>query len=148
VTQFRRTWVFAILVAAGLSALAAGHGCTVIPADGQTNQYTSVTAAEAQDLIQAHADDPNFVILDVRTPAEFAAGHIADAINIDVNANSPSFANAVSSLEKSRSYLVYCGSQHRSPAAISIMQQQGFASLYEITGGLAQWQAAGLPLVQ
>jgi phage shock protein E len=142
------TCVRFVFTAIALPALIAGYGCSVVPPDGGPAQYTSVTAAEAKEVIDAHAGDPDFVILDVRTPAEFAAGHIANAVNINVNGTSPSFAEAIAGLDKSRSYFVYCSSQHRSPTAISAMQQQDFASLYELTGGLAQWLAAGLPLVQ
>ncbi len=99
-------------------------------------------------MLESRANDPGFVIIDVRTPAEFAGGHIENAVNIDVNGTSPTLADAISGLDKSRTYLVYCGSQHRSPTAISIMEQQGFTSLYELIGGLAQWQAAGLPVVR
>ncbi len=136
------------LVVLGLAGLTAQQGCAPAPINTPTQQYQAVTPAEAQDLIQSRANDPNFEIVDVRTPAEFASGHIAGAVTTDVLSVSPSFSDAISGLDKSRTYLVYCGSQHRSPTAISIMQQQGFMSLYELIGGLGQWRADGLPVVQ
>ncbi len=135
-----------ILAGGALLFLAAGRGC-VIP-QANTPQYQAIAATDAQALIQNHANDPNFGIIDVRTPAEFAAGHIAGAANICVTCTDPTFSDAIAALEKTRTYFVYCGSQHRSPMAITAMQQAGFTSLYELTGGLATWTAAGLPVVQ
>ncbi len=109
--------------------------------------YQAVTPAEADALIQSHAGDARFVVMDVRTPDEFAAGHIAGAIDLDVNGTAPAFSDAISGLSKTATYLVYCGSQHRSPTAITALQEQGFLYLYELTGGLTQWQADGLSVV-
>ncbi len=109
---------------------------------------TPLTAQEAGALIAARSGQAGFIILDVRTPEEFAAGHIAGAVNLCLTCASPAFADAASALDKSASYLVYCHSGNRSATATAILRGQGFASLYELTGGTVAWQAAGLPLVQ
>lgn len=83
-------------------------------------------------------------IVDVRTPDEFAAGHLAGAIEIDLNG--PSFATEVAKLDRNGVYFVYCHSGHRSATAVAYLQQAGFTSIYELQGGIVAWQRAGLPV--
>lgn len=82
------------------------------------------------------------VVLDVRTPGEYAEGHISGAINIDVE--DPSFDQKVGQLDKSATYAVYCRSGRRSALATEQMAQAGFTSLAELDGGLLSWNG---PLV-
>jgi len=89
--------------------------------------------------------EPNTAIVDVRTPSEFAAGHIAGAINIDIEG--ADFTSAISSLDQSKTYALYCHSGRRSGLAITAMQQAGFTSVYDLNGGIQNWQAAGKTLV-
>ena len=100
----------------------------------------SVKPEQAQKLIA----DKKVVVLDVRTPAEFAAGHIAGATNIDFR--DKDFAAKVAKLDKSQAYLVHCAAGQRSAKACSAMQQLDFATLYDLKGGLSAWQDAGLPV--
>lgn len=90
-------------------------------------------------------EDPTIVIIDVRTPQEFAQGYIAGSLNIDVaNAN---FVSEVAKLDKTKTYAVYCRSGNRSTVATAEMEKLGFTSLYNMTGGAIDWVQAGLPLV-
>lgn len=117
--------VAALGVAASLTLVAAG--CAPTPAASSI------------------AVDAGTVILDVRTPAEFASGHLDGAINIDVQ--SADFDAAVSELELDDSYVVYCRSGNRAATAIDRMSALGFTSLQN-GGGLDQAaQATGLDIV-
>ncbi len=89
--------------------------------------------------------DPAVVILDVRTPAEFASGHIAGAVNVDFE--SGSFDQDIQKLENSQTYAVYCRSGNRSGQATSIMAKNGFSSVFNLNGGVLDWAALGQPLV-
>jgi rhodanese-related sulfurtransferase len=71
--------------------------------------------------------DADTVIIDVRTPAEFAGGHLEGAVNIDVQ--SPDFEALVSELNPAGSYYVYCRSGNRSGQAIDRMTALGFTDL-------------------
>ena len=86
------------------------------------------------------ADSSN-VILDVRTPEEFAAGHLPGAINIDFNAED--FEQKVSALDKNKTYLVHCASGGRSARACKKLDRLNFPSLYNLKGGIAAWEKAG-----
>ena len=89
--------------------------------------------------------EPNVVILDVRTPEEFASGHIKGAVNIDFN--SGDFENEITRLNPSDSYAIYCRSGSRSGKAASIMHLAGFHDLSNLNGGVIDWSNEGLPLV-
>lgn len=108
---------------------------------------TNVTPAEAHNLIQAKNSDADFIILDVRTPSEYAGGHIEGAVNVCSTCETP-FANALASLDTGNTYLVHCGSGHRSTIAIQVMQDVGFTNIYHLATGLNQWTADGYPTVQ
>jgi rhodanese-related sulfurtransferase/type 1 glutamine amidotransferase len=85
-----------------------------------------------------------FTVLDVRTPREFAAGHLKRAVNLDVNA--PDFEQRVAGLDRSQPYAVHCQSGRRSAAAVAKMRALGFELLYDLEGGFAAWQKAGKPV--
>jgi rhodanese-related sulfurtransferase len=89
--------------------------------------------------------EPDVIILDVRTPEEFASGYIEGALNIDFN--SGDFANEITRLNPSKTYAVYCRSGNRSGQAASIMHKAGFHDVSNLNGGVIDWTDAGLPLV-
>ena len=89
---------------------------------------------------------PGVIILDVRTPEEFNAGHIANAINI--NLADSNFSSEVSKLDKNATVAVYCRSANRSAVATDEMAELGFTDMYDMQGGIIDWQAAGGPVIQ
>ena len=89
--------------------------------------------------------EPDVIILDVRTPEEFASGHIEGALNIDFNGGD--FANEITRLNPSENYAIYCRSGSRSGQAASIMHKAGFHDVSNLNGGGIDWTNAGLPLV-
>ncbi len=89
--------------------------------------------------------EPGVIVLDVRTPEEFASGHIEGALNIDFN--SGNFANEITRLNPSETYAVYCRSGSRSGQAASIMHKAGFHDVSNLNGGIIDWTNDGLPLV-
>ena len=102
---------------------------------------TNLSATEFQKKIS----EPGVVILDVRTVGEFMGGHIAKAINIDVEGMT--FDGDIAKLDKSATYAVYCHSGRRSGIAVGKMKEAGFKNLFNLTNGVLDWQGAGLPLV-
>lgn len=85
------------------------------------------------------------ITLDVRTPGEFAEGHIEGAQLIDFQ--SGNFGNEISTLDKNATYAVYCRSGNRSGQAVKVMHDAGFHNVYNLNGGVIEWANAGLPLV-
>jgi len=105
-----------------------------------TANVTNMSVSEFADVIATQ----DVVVLDVRTPGEFAAGHIANAINID--AESGNFATEIQSLDKTKTYAVYCQSGRRSGIATKTMADSGFMNLYNMMGGIIDWTNSGYPL--
>jgi rhodanese-related sulfurtransferase len=85
------------------------------------------------------------ITLDVRTPGEFNEGHIEGALLVDFE--SGNFENEIATLDKSKTYAVYCRSGSRSGQAVRVMSDAGFTNLYNLNGGVIDWANAGLPLV-
>jgi thioredoxin 1 len=85
----------------------------------------------------------NGVLIDVRTPAEFQAGHIESAKNIDYN--NPNFESELGKIDKNKTVFVYCLSGGRSSAAVSSIENKGFKNIIELEGGMMAWRSAGLP---
>lgn len=90
-------------------------------------------------------DDDRLFILDVRTPEEFAEAHIDGAELIDIQA--PGFEEKVGALDRGRQYVLYCRSGNRSERARLLMEDLGFAEVYDVDGGIVAWTDAGLPTV-
>ena len=118
--------------AAGSLTTTAGPTAAAAPAAGSSLQPAEFAAA---------AKLPDTILLDVRTPAEFAAGHLEGAVNADVQ--SADFAQALAALDPDRNYAVYCRSGSRSKAAMAVMQQSGFSNLFDLAGGIGARQSAG-----
>jgi phage shock protein E len=100
----------------------------------------SVKGMDAQAFSQIATTSSTYV-LDVRTPGEFAAGHLANAHNIDVE--SSTFGSAILKLDKHATYAVYCHSGRRSAIATAQMEKAGFDHIYNLNGGLEAWNAYG-----
>ena len=142
----RRTIIGAVLaslaVLAVVVAVVLSQGGDAKGTDAK-GAVAGVAPRQAYDLMNAHRGDPAWVILDVRTPAEFSAERLADATNIDFNAST--FRTQVSALDRNRTYIVYCHTGNRSGKATAVMHDLGFTHVYDVKGGIAAWQQAGLP---
>ncbi|OIP83755.1 MAG: hypothetical protein AUK44_04345 [Porphyromonadaceae bacterium CG2_30_38_12] len=111
----------------------------------------SVLSVSAQQIIQKRstelsqilAKNKKIVILDVRTPHEFAAGHLKGAVNIDIYQDN--FYARIDKLDKKATYMVYCRTSNRSGAAVGYMRQNGFKILYQMMDGFPMWAANKLP---
>ena len=107
-----------------------------------------ITPQEAFTLIQNNQNNPDFVIIDVRTPEEFTDGHIENAVNLDFYAET--FWDELDKLDKNKTYLVYysCPCGHISERALNIMAELNFTEAYSMSAGLDEWEKEGLPTVK
>jgi phage shock protein E len=154
----RRRTVIALAGAASLALTIGLSGCS-------SDSGASETAAAAE--VQGPADpiaapdapvrvgvsefanviaSPGVQIIDVRTPQEFAEGHIDGAVNIPVELSD--FIDRVSELDPSGTYAVYCRSGNRSQAAVAGMASVGINGIYELESGTTGWTSEGQSLVK
>jgi rhodanese-related sulfurtransferase len=112
---------------------------TATAAGGGTNKKVSVD--EFQQKLSA---TPGAQLVDVRTPEEYAGGHLQNAQNIDFR--SSDFADKMSKLDKSKPVFVYCLSGGRSTNAANQLADMGFKEIYNMDGGIMKWRSAGKPL--
>ena len=103
------------------------------------NSVKNISAAEVKTLI---LDNPEIEILDVRTPAEFGAGHLKKSENVDF-LNSE-FLKNIEKLDPNKTYLVYCAVGGRSSQAAQLMQKQGFNSVYNSKEGFSALKKVGV----
>jgi rhodanese-related sulfurtransferase len=94
----------------------------------------NIDASEALAILEENEGNPDFVLLDVRTPDEFSKERIEGAINIDYY--NESFRDDISALDRRNIYLVYCGSGKRGGMALDVMNGLGFQTAYNIEGGI------------
>lgn len=122
-------WLFGLVLISG--------GALLWPALQQRGKKVSLLQA-TQMINQGKT-----VILDVREPADFAAGHVRDAKNIPLK----ELSKRVGELDKfkSKSVIVVCNSGTQSSKATAQLTNAGFTDVFSLSGGLAAWQAQGLP---
>lgn len=130
-----------LLVIAVLTAGLVVTGCS-----SSSGTTTGEVKRVGVDEFAKVVDTAGTVVVDVRTPAEFATGHLKGAVNIDVE--SSAFGGEIATLDKSKTYAVYCRSGNRSVSASKQMAELGIASVYDLDGGILAWEAAGKPVVR
>ncbi len=137
-------------LALGLGLLVSACGGSVASTSATNSSVESplagVRLVEAQDAADIIDNPPaNLVILDVRTPEEFAEGHIEGAVMLDFYRDD--FADELAKLDPDVPYVLYCRSGNRSGQTRALMNELGFTDVADIQGGIGGWLGAGLPLV-
>jgi phage shock protein E len=141
-----RTWSRRIAAAAlSLVAMATMTGVSACSSSAPASSSASAATATGQHMTASDFSTamkaPGTVVLDVRTPAEYASGHIPQAQNIDIEGSD--FATRIASLDKTVSYAVYCRSGNRSGTALGQMSAAGFTHVHDLAGGVGAWQQMG-----
>jgi len=127
------------------SRLAKDFGVDVKAVDATTLQAPVIPLIPqgAAELMSNGINGTPVSVIDVRTPQEYAAGHLQSATNID---SAAADLNArLAKLPKNAPYIVYCHTGNRSGVVTQRMHDLGFKHVYDLQGGLQAWTAAGLP---
>lgn len=103
--------------------------------------YSSVEPKSFASVADSLADEQ---LIDVRTPGEYAEGHLEGATNLDWNGGQ--FVKEAGSLDKSKPVMVYCRSGNRSAQAAKWLKEEGFKNVYEMKTGITGWQSENLPV--
>ncbi len=107
----------------------------------------SLALAEApsiapQELAAKRTEGTAPVVIDVRTAPEFASGHIPGAVNIPFD----QVAEKIGSVEAPHGVALYCMVGPRARKGEEALAKAGYAAVFHLEGGLAAWEAAGLPV--
>lgn len=121
--------LFPVLLCLGASAQ---QQCDTVP--------LTVDTATFKAMLEKH----DGVLIDVRTPQEWANGHIKGAINIDFR--SPDFEKKIMALDKKKTYYLYCATGARSGSASKFMLEHGFCKVIVLHRGLHAWEEAHYPV--
>ena len=105
---------------------------------------TTISIQKAADLMRDRKDDTNFIILDVRTPAEYKNGHLKNAVLLDFY--SKDFIEKLKGLDKRKAYLLYCRSGNRSGKTLNLIKGLGFEEVYHMSQGMIGWRSKGFPI--
>jgi len=116
---------------------------STLSAEVQSQIIKGVTPKQARALIQDYKEHEDFIILDLRCIKEYTVGHIDKAINLNYFAKS--FPEEFNKLDRNKTYLIYCRTGKISKAILEEMKIRGFREVYNISGGISQWEAQGLP---
>ncbi len=127
---------------AGLTLAVCGCGPTAASGDTRSGatQIQHVDPASAEKLLT----EKKVVVIDVRTPKEFAAGHIKGAKLI--NFSSADFAAKLGELDRNQEYLVHCATGGRSTKSLAVFKKLGFKQVAHLDGGFEAWKSAGEPV--
>jgi phage shock protein E len=123
--------VLLLVVTTLLGALLAGCGASGSSQDRSEPAAAGISSAVVEVAEVARLLDDGAVLVDVRTPAEFADGHLEGAVNVDAQADD--FADRIGELERDESYVVYCASGNRATGAVETMAELGFTEV--VNGG-------------
>lgn len=115
---------------------------TQISGCNSNDNITSVSAADFDKEI----NENNVQLVDVRTPKEYAEGHIAGAMNINVQSDDFQI-KAENELSKDSTILVYCRSGRRSMDAAKILAKLGY-KVVNLEGGIIEWRESGHPVTE
>lgn len=115
-------------------------GALLVPA--VMRRGAKVTLLEATQLM----NQGKALVLDVRTPAEFATGHVRDAKNIALNDLAAKLAELAK--YKDKPVILVCQSGIRSTKAMTLLKKAGFSQVVCMDGGMADWHKQGLPSVK
>lgn len=107
---------------------------------------TEAVIIEPRELSHLLREKTELVVVDIRTPAEFAGGHIEGAVNIDFQTEG--FAEAIAALDAGVPTVFHCRSGGRSGQAQSLFESLPFTELYHFAAGSNGWSAAGYPITQ
>lgn len=108
--------------------------------------FAAIFPKDAFEIIQKNRGNPDFVLIDIRTPEEFLSGYIEGAVNINYHDND--FIEQLDKLDKNKTYLIYCRTGRRSSDALNVMKRLKFNEVYRILGDIVRWKAEGLPIVK
>jgi len=112
--------------------------------EGSVDQDGSkISLISASELNKVNKD---ILLIDVRTPEEYASGHLENSVNIDYKADN--FKELIAELDTNQDVYVYCKVGGRSNNSAKMMKKMGFKKIYDLEGGILQWEKEDFKIVK
>lgn len=127
-TMKRTTWIAILFIGIVIAS------CNSTDSSQTKEAPKNIPASEALSLVQ----DTSIITIDVRTKEEVDSGYIEGA-DLFFDVKSPEFTEQIATLDRSKTYLVYCHSGKRAAKAANILSEAGFNNVYNMTGGYSTW---------
>jgi rhodanese-related sulfurtransferase len=137
--------IFGVLVLTAGCLGSGDDGVTPTPTPVHNQIIRSISVHEAYFLLEANAQNPNFILIDLRRPDEIQYGYIEGMVNVNYQADD--FARQLGALDRNKRYMIYDGGGVRSLHTQHMMEQMGFLEVYSIQGGFEDWKLAGYPIM-
>lgn len=143
-SKFKRMIKYSLLLITSIALFSCSNAQTEerMVTNKEGVKATTVTA----ETFQKDIEQPNIVILDVRTAGEYESGHIDRALQADWT-NQNEFKERVKAIDKNAPIYIYCLGGGRSAAAQNYLIQNGFTNITNLQGGINAWNQAGYPTV-
>ena len=109
------------------------------------NAYRDISVQQSDSLIKVRVNNPDFVLLDIRTQVEYDKSHLENSKM--VNYLTRKGKREIFRLDKEKSYLIYCRSGKRSAALLKKMKRRHFSKVYNMLGGIRDWMKNEYPVV-
>jgi phage shock protein E len=136
-------WSFAAIVAITLVLFSLSDATNTESVSMSATPFTAVSnvaSVEAETFASLLTEDTP-ILIDVRTPQEFAAGHLDGAINIDFY--DPNFRSEIAKLDPKKQYAIYCRTGNRTGQTLTMMKTLGFTNVTDLKGGIVAWEQNG-----
>jgi rhodanese-related sulfurtransferase len=108
-------------------------------------KFNNLTPQKSYKFIKENENNPQFILLDVRTPVEFLEVHLEGAKLLDYNGGD--FFKELDNLDKAKIYLLYCRTGVRSGNGKKLMDKSGFSNVYNMLGGINRWIQEEFPTI-
>lgn len=112
--------------------------------DEDKGDFTSEDISSERFYEMIKTGNQDYIIVDFRTENEYKSGYIENSINIDYY--SEKLKDILNALDKGKTYLIYCRSGNRSGKVLPIMKSLGFKTVYNMSGGIIDWNSKEFPL--
>jgi len=110
---------------------------------GNANGITHISPTEAKQRLE---QGPGILLVDVRTPEEYASGHLARSVLLPLDQVDAKASTVLK--DRNAPVMLYCHSGRRSDIAANMLKAQGYTNVINVVGGISAWSQAGLPVVK
>jgi len=136
--------VFALITASAVLGASWLYSSHELKQDKNKFNKSDMSPGEAYNFLKANKDNKDVVLLDLRTPGEYAEEHIQGSILAGYFSND--FNDKLSEMDRNKDYILYCKAGRVCQKVIKQMKSMGFKEAHKIEGGIKEWKAGKLPL--